>query len=210
MIDGSFNVTRMNGTFTYRFGGQEYSVTCHDLHSFAENIGLTKACQDRWSYLLALDIYMQFHHSTVTPEDIVREIYHLETDPSQSRTKASAPFTRAILAGLWHKHYFTAAHVPKNLLNQLSGNKLTEIIEGACGSDTGQVLNQEMANEIVYATTHGTFSERLNAGRLTGEWIVFTKHNGANYYLCLGMHTDDDAGTLARVHAYCASQFSFL
>ncbi|MBI3878278.1 MAG: hypothetical protein HY300_20340 [Verrucomicrobia bacterium] len=200
----------MTGTFTFRSGGQEHQVTCEDLLGFAEHIELTKVCPDRWSYLLALDIYMQFHHATVSPEEVVREILFLESDPAKSRTKPAEPFRGPILQGFSHKHYFTSAHLAKNLQNQLAGKKLTQLLERACGPAQGQPFTQEMANEIVYATTHGAFSERLNANKLTGEWLVFTEHDGANYYLCLGKHSDDDTQTLNRIHSYCDDQFPFL
>lgn len=41
-----------------------------------------------------------------------------------------------------------------------------------------------MANDAV----HGNWQRLREAERLTGEWIVFAKHQGLNYYLTLAMH----------------------
>jgi hypothetical protein len=47
--------------------------------------------------------------------------------------------------------------------------------------------------------------ERANDGRLTGEWIVFAKQDGVNYYLTLGVHQDDEA--IWRRCKACAAEF---
>ncbi len=52
---------------------------------------------------------------------------------------------------------------------------------------------------------NGGYMERRAASKLTGEWIVFARHGGANHYLTLGAHGDDHA-IAARVRA-CASEF---
>jgi hypothetical protein len=46
------------------------------------------------------------------------------------------------------------------------------------------------------------YKERSGAQALTGEWIVYAKHNGRNYYLTLGAHGDDQR-ILQRVRACC-------
>jgi len=199
----------MNGIFTYRIGQEECKVTCEQLHKFADHIGLAKVCPDRWSHLLAFDIYWHFHHGTVTPEEIIREIHFLETDPSKSKTKPAEPFRGSILSGFLHKHYFTAVHLPKNLLNQISGTKFHQQLQNICGTDETQIPVEDIANKIAYAATHGAISDRLDANKLTGEWVVFKKHQGANYYLCLGKHSDDDMHLKNRIHLYCIEQFPF-
>jgi hypothetical protein len=37
------------------------------------------------------------------------------------------------------------------------------------------------------------YSDRARNSKLTGEWIIFAKHDDRNYYLTLGVHGDDAA-----------------
>ena len=209
-----FHTSFMNGVFSFQTAGEPSSVTSAQLQDFAAHIGLERVCPNRYSYLLALDIFIEFHHGTLSPEEVVREIGFLETDPNKSRTKPAEQFERKPLQGLWHKHYFTAAHVAQNLLNQLAGKKgLMRMLNRICPPDRREVFTEEMADETTFSTTQGPIFERLNANELTGEWIVFTKHGGGNYYLCLAKHTkhsDDDNRLLARITDCCLEQFPFL
>ena len=48
---------------------------------------------------------------------------------------------------------------------------------------------------------------------MTGEWIIFAKFNGTNYYLGLAGHSkskDEDEALYAQVKAYCSFEFPFL
>lgn len=201
----------MNGVFVFRAAGEEHSISCADLRAFAEHIDLERVCPGRYSHLLTLDIYMHFRHGTLSPEDVVREIVLLESNSDQSRTKEAAPFRRDPLVGLWHKHYFTAAYVAHNILNELRrDDRLGEILKNACGEPLGQPITQQMANEIIYSSTHGAFEERLDESRLTGEWIVYAPHENNNYYLSLGKHTEQGDDLLRRITGYCKADFPFL
>jgi hypothetical protein len=46
--------------------------------------------------------------------------------------------------------------------------------------------------ELVHRFTIGGISERADAGRLTGDWIIFGKRDGQNYYLDLATHEEGD------------------
>ena len=45
--------------------------------------------------------------------------------------------------------------------------------------------------------------QKIREKTVTGEWIIFHKHNGLNYYLTLGSHLEDDAAIFARVALAC-------
>ncbi len=44
---------------------------------------------------------------------------------------------------------------------------------------------------------------------MTGEWIVFAKHNGKNFYLTLGVHQEDNASVALRIWQ-CGWEFPFV
>jgi hypothetical protein len=51
---------------------------------------------------------------------------------------------------------------------------------------------------LAYKIIFGASEERAAAGRLTGDWIIFAKYNGDNYYLDLSSHEEGlDADRLA-------------
>jgi hypothetical protein len=43
-------------------------------------------------------------------------------------------------------------------------------------------------------------ADKLQTGKLTGEWIVYLRYQGKNYYLCFGDHTDQPS-VYHRIHA---------
>lgn len=49
-----------------------------------------------------------------------------------------------------------------------------------------------------------------SAGELTGEWIVYARHEGVNYYLCLGKHDSHDDHLRSHIDGICCKEFPFL
>lgn len=64
---------------------------------------------------------------------------------------------------------------------------------------------------IVNDVVHGNWQRLREAERLTGEWIVFAKHEGLNYYLTLTTHDrtlhQDDRQQIENI---CYPEFPFL
>lgn len=57
----------------------------------------------------------------------------------------------------------------------------------------------------------GNWARLREAERLTGEWIVFAKHEGQNYYLSLATHDKTTHEDLRRnIDAICCPEFPFL
>ena len=73
----------------------------------------------RYSSVLVTELMRCVEHRSANIVHILDEIGGLEGAPHSrpTRTKASAPFGRPLLSGLWHKHYVQAAFIPKNVLN---------------------------------------------------------------------------------------------
>ena len=44
----------------------------------------------------------------------------------------------------------------------------------------------------------------------TGEWIIFDKEDGQNYYLCLARHTDGDEAIFGKLKQLVFPEFPFL
>jgi hypothetical protein len=134
---------------------------------------------------------------------ILAEIGCLEGAPHSrpASTKAAAPFTRPLLSGLWHKHYFQAAFIPKNILNHWKSEDF---------SDRAKAIMQDQAipddtkdGAQSHAFVLDAYRERGESREITGEWIVYARHQDVNYYLTLGTHEEGDAAIRNRVLACC-------
>jgi hypothetical protein len=141
---------------------------------------------------------------------IVAEIKALEGGPQTVGTKPATEFTKEPLKGLWHKHFFSAHFVAHNLLNQLAGGRLKALVEKVLDPKKHSIITAELINEISHEVATGTFEKREAQGKLTGEWIVFAKHGGQNYYLCLSTHNAGDQVIYAQIKSACFHQFPFL
>lgn len=147
---------------------------------------------------------------------VLDELDHLEGMRSRSKTKHEAPFKRAPLTRFWHKHFASPRHISKNVSIRWDfehgGNgdltSLLERITRECG-DEPDVWKKRLAHELVI----GAVEDRAKRG-FTGDWIVYAKHDGRNYYLDLASHdeaTPSKAGTLySKLEKGCAAEFPFL
>ena len=64
-----------------------------------------------------------------------------------------------------------------------------------------------MINELVRRVTNEPLEMRDAAKKLTGEWIVFLKHGGKNYYLCVNTHNAGDQVIYDRIMTHCVRDF---
>jgi hypothetical protein len=124
---------------------------------------------------------------------VLREIDALEGLRPATTTKIGQ-FKYAPLAPFWHKHFFSPRHVLRNI------GERWNIARGQGNRDLDSVLS-EVASKygddptrwpraLVHRLYVGGFEERAAAQRLTGDWIIFAKHDGQNYYLDLATHEE--------------------
>ena len=120
------------------------------------------------------------------------------------RTRPPTLFRRPPLKGLWHKHFHegTIASMALNIQNHWNG-RLDQLISKHF--HTGEVVTQEAISGLVHDLVIKGYADRGQAGKITGEWIVFAKQDGINYYLTLGVHGDDDA--IAKRVRMCIAEF---
>ena len=67
---------------------------------------------------------------------------------------------------------------------------------------------------LAYRLYMGALEERSEAKGVTGDWIVFAKHGGNNYYLDLATHEEGDVenapGLLNKLRNSSSMDFPFL
>ena len=100
--------------------------------------------------------------------------------------------------------------------SQRSGKFASAAIETSRPYATGRLLPEMtilMARWNMLQLSQKMFinglKNRRDSNAETGEWIVFAKYKGENYYLTLGLHTENDQEIYQRV-ASCKAEFPFL
>lgn len=146
------------------------------------------------------------------------EIDCLEKGISTS-TKPASQFRRPPLKPLWHKHFQANRHLHRNIMERWGlsngeGNRdfdrmILEVAE-KFGNDP-KIWPGVIAHRLVM----GGLNDRISAQRITGDWIIFAKHNNNNYYLDLATHNtgcgeDNEKILLDNIKINCAPEFPFL
>jgi len=199
----------MTRTYTAFLKNKQIKITNEGLSVFGDRIGIAKAYRERVSELFILDLFIYVTHLGVSPQDIIVELDNIENGDGNTQTKLATEFRRPPLTGLWHKHFFCHHFVVPNIQNALRGGKLGELINNVM-DPSNATITEEMISELAHRITNEPIENRANDQRLTGEWIVFAKENGMNYYLCLSTHNTDDQKIANRIREHCIREFPFL
>ena len=171
-------------------------------------LGLQPDSVHRCSTFFLLQLFHRAHNHTLPgdPAKIVAEVRLLDGYGRSTGTKEATPFDRPPLAGLWHKHYLADNAVARNVQIGLGGPKLKRIPEIA---QPFMPITLKNIPDLARALINNVYIERQQRGKLTGQWIVFARHEDQNYYLCIGHHDDGDSVVLQNVKA-CIQDFPFL
>jgi hypothetical protein len=158
------------------------------------------------------------HLGEVLGEDhhVLHEINVLEGLASNSSTKESAQFRRPPLHPFWHKHFSTARHLMRNMGERWglgnSGNRDLSAMIGAVAVECGDQPDL-WPKRLVHQLVLGGLDDRAAVRRMTGDWIIFAKHEGQNFYLGLGTHDEarrEPDALYQRLHQGSEWEFPFL
>jgi hypothetical protein len=144
---------------------------------------------------------------------VLDELDFLEGLRSGSKTKPEMKFKRPPMDTFWHKHYSAPRHILRNLGDrwglEAGGNRdlLAMIAKVARGYGDDPTPWQGM---IADQFALGGYRDRTARG-LTGDWIIFAKHNGQNYYLDLATHEEglDSERLYEKLRLGSAAEFPF-
>ena len=147
---------------------------------------------------------------------VLDELDYLEGIASASKTKAERAFKHPPLIPFWHKHFASARHVASNIMIRWNmgggGNRdLAKLIENVAAKYGD--YEQEWPAQLAHALTVGAIEERQERG-LTGDWIIYGKHEGKNHYLDLATHNEgtleNSTNLYEKLKSGCAAEFPFL
>ncbi len=130
-----------------------------------------------------------------------------------SRTKAKEQFKHPPLYPFWHKHFSTPRHLLRNIGDRwgLDGNgKPLLALLNDLARDHGHDPDRWPAI-LAYRLVHTGYLDRSARG-LTGDWIIFAKHEDQNYYLDLATHAEGEAPIelYTKLRNASAAEFPFL
>lgn len=124
---------------------------------------------------------------------VLHEIDSLENGTATSTTKVETQFKYPPLYPFWHKHFSSSRHMKANIgahwkINKGGSRTLSEMI-GIVAAEQGDdpdLWPKRLAHEFII----GAQRDRAAARQTTGDWIIFAKHEGINYYLDIATHEE--------------------
>ncbi|EGR2552829.1 hypothetical protein DX888_19480 [Vibrio alginolyticus] len=194
--------------FEVKINGADRVFNVELLSEFAKKYDFYKYTGDRFSWFFILQVIMYHDSYGIEPAEILEAIKELEGVKDTKLIKDATEFKRPPLKGLWHKHYFSARFLAKNLQIHHGKNGVKRVIEKHLAN--GETLTDEVIRKMGDDLITNAFESRADLSKLTGEWIVFAKYNNENYYLALGEHESNDEHLFKMISSTCIPQFDFL
>ena len=161
----------------------------------------------RISEVMWFDMYVLDTEFGVSPHDILRSVNDLETGEKLRGVKPATVFGKLPLKGLWHKHFFSAHFLVNNIVLGHGKDGLEKLVNEVFDAANSPIVTREMIAEVARRATHDPLEKRDAAGKLTGEWIIFMKRAGKNYYLCVNTHAAGDQFIYDRILQHCVRDF---
>jgi hypothetical protein len=161
----------------------------------------------RMSELFLLDVYVLEAEFGVSPHEILSAINSLEQIEPLTGVKPATQFKFMPLKGLWHKHYFSAQFLVKNIALELGKTGVKKIVTEVLDPTKSKVITPEMIKELARRVTQEPAETRDARKGLTGEWLIYLKHEGSNYYLCCNTHDTSDQFIHDRIMEHCTRDF---
>jgi hypothetical protein len=176
---------------------------------------LDQIAAGRYSALFVLTLFSAFKAGRLNPFRLAGEIQALDKG-EPTGLKPPSRLRHLPLKGLWHQHYMQTdiASMAMNIkhgLNLFESPLFKQKIREAEAAGEERYLSVEDVGPLVQDMVHGNWERLREVEKITGEWIVFAKHLGENYYLCLATHDKSTHSDLQRqIDALCCKEFSFL
>jgi hypothetical protein len=145
---------------------------------------------------------------------VLSAVDQLEGLPSGCRTKEEKRFKGQVLGRFWHKHFATPTHMLRNIgehwgIPHENYQKLDTLINRTAkrhGNDPDKWPGM-LSHDFMLG-----YQWRSAASELTGDWVIFGKHQDKNYYLDLATHEEgnDPHRLYSKLRAGSEAEFPFL
>ncbi|WBA12873.1 hypothetical protein [Salinivibrio kushneri] len=205
----------MSGSFIDSYLTQLRDRSAEDfikINYLLRHLNLDETIKGRYSILFLCQIYERYSSGRLDIELFQNEILYLEGLISTSETKKPTQFKDPPLRGLWHKHYYSGT------IKCIATNALNSFRKYGVPFLKNQINKEKLIsitdiNSIVEDITTNNPNRRRENSQATGDWIVFARVNGENYYLCLADHPEngrEDDNRIMNGIEGCFHQFPFI
>jgi hypothetical protein len=194
-----------------------FNVTENEVSHFRNNhAGFCRIDMNRISQFLTIQLASISKHRIHNSFSVTDVIQELEGVGRGCKPRVDQ-FKHPPLKGIWKAHFFDARFLAKNIINHWgleykNSPKLTSLYNRVIAEEDGSPTEQGWQGRLAHEMTIGAYEERSRSNRRTGEWIIFSKHNGKNYYLFISRHTskEEDQAVYDFFKSLCEHEFPFL
>ena len=186
-----------------------------EFEAILQATGLEQIAPGRISLLFLLSVFGAYKAGRIDPAQVAREIEALEKGETTG-LKPPIQNRHPPLKGLWHKHYMQPgmASLAMNIqhgLKQFGIPYLQQKVREAQQAGEERYFTIEDVVPLANDAVHGNWRRLREMERLTGEWIVFARHEGRNYYLTLATHDKTThEHERQQIENICYREFPFL
>ena len=141
----------------------------------------------------------------MTFQCITEEIHNIEFN-LPTETKSEDTFRNPILKHLYHKHFFIPMiNLAKNVSNCIQSKKFENIVQ-AHSHDLEKNYSDEKLRQYCSDISQEVIDSSLKTK--TGDWLIYTKYNNKNYYLCIYPHPEGNSEDY-KIKELCQKAASF-
>ena len=194
-------------TYTAKLKNRTFTITSGDLRIFQKMYVTTSELSARMSDLFLFDMYILDAEFGVSPHEILNAVREIEHGELPFGVKPATQFKNIPLKGLWHKHYFSAQFLINNIILGLGKTGAEKIAKEVLDPAKSPVVTPDMVNEFARRIAQEPARTRSSRKKLTGEWIIYLRHEEKNYYLCCNSHDTPDQFIYDRIIENCVHDF---
>jgi hypothetical protein len=170
------------------------------------------------SNLLFAQLTSVSKHRTFNCFSVTDVIQNLEGVGRGSCVRGEEPFKHLPLKGFWKAHFFDARFLLKNLVNHWglgyeSSPKFSELCARVAEEEDQNPTVHGWQGRLAHEVAIDGYEEKAKKRNLTGEWLIFSKHENLSYYLCITRHSmtrEGDEAIYALLNEFCEPEYPFL
>lgn len=190
---------------------QRFRVTPEEVaHFTANDIGFYGVDASRISQFLKIQLTAFSKHGPYCSANLTGVIQGLEGVEGNCPPQTDA-FRHAPLKGLWKAHFFDPMFMVKNLFNHWGvhsqkNKKFDRLVQQVQQEESLHTSKVGWQGRFAHAFVGDGLNARSKQSKgLTGEWLIYAKHQGQNYYLCAAKHTTPNSHEERQLHSFISA-----
>ncbi len=191
---------------------QRFRVTPEEVAHFTENdIGFYGVDVSRISQFLKIQLTAISKHGPYCSSNLTGIIQDLENVEGHPPPRRSDAFTEEPLKGLWKSHFFDPLFMVPNVFNhweihKKKSKKFDRLVQKVQQEESLHPSKVGWQGRLAHALVVDGLNERSQKSKgLTGEWVIYAKHQGQNYYLCVSKHTTPNSEQERQLHVFIST-----